>query len=313
MVNRKKISIVGAGRVGSTAALWCFVKELGDVVLWNRTAGVAQGIALDMMEAGPLFGSDADITGTDDFRATKDSDVVVIAAGGQRAEGMSRDDLLLQNGKIVHDVTRNIIKYNEDAVIVVVTNPLDAMVYVAKHAGNLAKNKVVGMAGILDSSRFKSFIAKELKMSVRDVNALVLGSHGDEMIPLPAHTSVNGIPLKELLSQSVINKLINRTKNAGAEVIRLEQSSAFYSPGASVVEIIESIIKDKGRVLPCSAYLTGEYGIKNVCMGVPVRLGSEGIEEVVEVKLTPQEKKQFMINVKNVQHLIQILKKDGLA
>jgi len=307
-MERKKITIVGAGRVGSTAAFLCFVKELGDIVLWNRTAKTAKGIALDIMESGPLFGTDSKIIGTGDYKLSKNSDVVVITAGAQRKVGMSRDDLLDLNGKIVKDIVKNIIRYNKNAVLIVVTNPLDAMVYLAKKISGFKKNKVVGMAGILDTSRFKSFIAKQLNVGVDDVHALVLGSHGDSMVPLVRHTSVRRIPLTELMKKGKINELIKRTRNAGAEVIKLQGSSAYYSTGASIAEMVEVIVKDKKRVLPCSAYLNGEYGVNGIFMGVPVKLGSNGVEKVIEVKLSNQEEKEFLKSSRHVKELIGKLK-----
>lgn len=308
MADHKKITIAGAGRVGSMTALWCFLKELGDVVLWNRTADTAKGIALDILEASPLLESDVNFVGTNTFSSTKNSDVVVITAGAQRTEGMSREDLLLTNARIVRDIVKNVAKYNKDAVLMVVSNPLDAMVHVAKAASTYPRTRVVGMAGILDSSRFKNFIAKELRVGVEEVSALVLGSHGDAMIPLPQHASVNGIPLTELLPKRTIHRLVERTRNAGAEVIQLEKSSAFFSPSASATEMIESVVKDKKRVLPCAAYLNGEYGVKGIFMGVPVKLGARGVEEILEVKLTLEEKKQFLAAAQGVRNLVAQLR-----
>jgi len=303
-MKRKKITIVGAGRVGSTAAFLTYFKELGDIVLWNRTQKTAKGIALDIMESGPVLGSDSNIIGTSDYKKTKGSDVIVITAGAQRKAGMSRDDLLNLNGKIVKEVTKKIVKYNKNAILIVVSNPLDAMVYLAKQVSGFKKNKIMGMAGILDSARFKSFIAKELKVSVEDVNTLVLGSHGDSMIPLLSHTSVKGNPLSKLMNKSKINQLIKRTRNAGAEIIKLQSSSAYYSTGACIVDMIEAILKDKKRIFPCAAYLNGEYGVKGIFMGVPVKLGSSGIEKVIQVKLTKQESNDFMKSAKYVKELV---------
>jgi malate dehydrogenase len=307
MVEQKKITICGAGRVGSTAALFCLLKELGDIVLWNRTGKVAQGIALDMMETKPLIDSDVSVIGTSDFKQTKGSDVVVITAGAQRKAGMNRDDLIDVNKKIVGDITQKVVRYNKHAVLIIVSNPLDAMVYHAKKVSGFPKQRIMGMAGILDSSRFKSFIAKELKVSVEDVHAMVMGSHGDAMIPLAQHASVRGIPLAQLMKRGKISQLVKKTRGAGAEVIKLQKSSAYYSPGASIAEMVESIVKDKKRVLPCAAYLSGEYGVRGIFMGVPVRLGSKGVERVLELTLTKQEKKQFARSAKKVKGLVAVL------
>lgn len=303
----KKITIAGAGKVGSTAALWCALKELGDIVLYNRTEGKAKGIALDISETAPIYGFDSKITGTGNYKYTKNSDVIVITAGVQRKAGMSRDDLLKTNGAIVSDIVKNITKYSKNAVLVIVSNPLDAMAYLAKKVSKFPKNRVIGMAGILDSSRFKSFIADKLNVSVQDVSALVLGGHGSTMIPLPGYASVNGIPLSDLMSKKDIDKIIERTRNAGAEIIKLEQSSAYISPGASVIEIVEAIIKDKKRVLPCAAYLQGEYGAKDIFMGVPVKIGANGIEEIIQLNLTPQEKREFEKSCNSVRETIKKL------
>lgn len=304
---KKKITICGAGRVGSTAAFQCFQKELGDIILWNRTASTAKGLALDIQESGPLVQSDVKITGTSDYKKTRDSDVIVITAGAQRKEGMSRDDLVELNGKIVGDIVKNVCKYSKKAVLVIVSNPLDAMVYKAKKVSKFPKKRVLGMAGILDTSRFKSFIASELKVSVEDVHTMVLGSHGDSMVPLTNHTSVKGIPITELLSKAKINTLIKQTRNAGAEIIKLEKSSAFYSPGTSVAELVEAIIKDKKRVMPCSAFLEGEYGIKGIFMGVPCVIGAGGVEKILTVKLDAKAKQQFLKSAKAVKKVVKKL------
>ena len=304
---RKKITIVGAGRVGATTALWCLIKELGDVVLLNRTASTAKGIALDLMETTPLLAADVSIIGTDDYRKTKDSDVIVITAGAQRKVGMSRDDLVQLNGEIVRKTVKQLVRYNKHAILIVVSNPLDAMVYAAKEASGYPSYRVMGMAGILDTSRFKSFIGKALQVSVEDISALVLGSHGDAMVPLPNHTSVNGIPLTKLMNKKKIHKLIEHTRKAGAEVIKLQQSSAYYSPSASVVEMIESVLKDKKRVLPCAAYLTGQYGVKGIFMGVPTKIGASGVESILELPLDKKEMRAFQASVKHVKELIKKL------
>jgi len=308
-VARKKISIIGAGRVGSTTTQLCAYKELGDLVLWNRTPEIAQGLALDLMETAPIEGYDVNIIGTNDYSLTKNSDVVAITAGMQRQPGMTREQLLEQNAQIVKAITTEAVKYSPNCILIVITNPLDAMVYLAHKLSKFSKQKVIGMAGILDASRYRSFIAKELKVSVEDVSAMVLGGHGDFMVPLPAHTTVNGIPVKDLLFPEKINAIIERTRNAGAEILALEkESSAFYAPAASLTQMIEAIVKDKHRVLPCAAYLNGEYGIKGIFMGVPVQLGSVGIEKILELGLTDKEKEELMKSANSIKELVKLLK-----
>jgi len=302
-----KITICGAGRVGSVVAFECFRKELGDIVLWNRTASTAKGIALDIQESGPLLQTDASIIGTNDYRKTKNSTIIIITAGAQRKAGMSRDDLTGLNSKIVGDIVKNVIKYSKKAILIIVSNPLDAMVYIAKKISKFPKQRLIGMAGVLDTSRYKSFIAQELQVSVEDIHAMVLGSHGDSMVPLPRHTSIKGIPLTECMSKAKINKIIKRTRVAGAEIIRLEESSAFFSPGISAAEIAEAIIKDKKRVLPCSAYLTGEYGVKGIFMGVPCVIGKKGVEKILKIRLNTQEKAAFMKSAKAVKKVVSQL------
>ena len=309
MKSRKKITLVGAGKVGSTALQLCAYKELGDLVLVNRTAETAKGLALDLSESGPIEGFDVSVTGTGDYKDSKDSDVVVIASGAQRKEGMSRDDLLYKNAEIVGAAAKELARQSPDAVMIVVSNPLDAMVHVAHKASKFKPSKVVGMAGILDTSRFRSFIASELDVSVEDVSAVVLGGHGDFMVPLPEHASVNGVPITQLLPGEKIAKIVERTRNAGAEIISLmKDSSAYYAPGAAVAEMIEAVVKDKKRVLPCAAYFDGEFGIKGVFMGVPVKLGSNGVEDVVELKLLEKEKAALQKSAAAVKELIGKLK-----
>ena len=282
---RKKIAIFGAGRVGATTAFLCALRELGDVVLWNRTADTAKGIALDIAESLPIYDSDVKIIGTGDYADTKDSDIVVITAGAQRKPGQSRDELVQANAQIVGPMAKEAVKVSPNAIFIVVSNPLDAMVYLVKQATNLPKEKVVGMAGILDSARLRSFIASETGFSVDEVSALILGGHGDFMLPLISHASVAGIQLEELVPKKRIQELAERARNGGAEILQLEKdSSAYYAPGASVVRMVESIVRDKKDVVPCAAYLDGEYGISGIYMGVPVVLGSNGVEKVLEVK-----------------------------
>jgi malate dehydrogenase len=287
---RKKITIIGSGNVGATTALWTALKELGDIVLFNRTKGLAKGKALDLKEASPLGEFDLTIVGTDQYEDTKDSDVVVVTAGLPRQPGMSRDELLDKNAAIVADICASVAKFSPNSVLIVVSNPVDAMVHVAHEATGFPKARVMGMAGILDSSRFRTFIGLELGVSVEDINALVLGGHGDFMVPLPRHASVSGIPLTDLLSEDRINALIERTRHGGAEILSLQKvSSAYYAPAAAVEQMVEAVVRDKKRILPCVAYLQGEYGIDGIFMGVPVLLGACGVERVLELKLNQTE------------------------
>jgi malate dehydrogenase len=305
---RKKVSIIGAGRVGSTTAQILAYKGICDIVLWNRTGESAAGIALDIEESAPVEGFDAKIKGTGSYSEIKDSDIVILTAGVPRKEGMSRDDLLKINAGIVKGVCENVKKYAPNCILIVLTNPLDAMVYIAKKVTGFPKQRVIGMAGILDSSRFSEFIAMELNVSVEDVSALVLGGHGDFMVPLPRYTSVAGIPVSELIPKAKLQKLIERTVNAGAEIIKLEKdSSAFYAPASSLVTMVDTILKDKKKILPCAVYLDGEYGLKGIFMGVPVILGSRGVEKVIELDLTKEEKQAVKASGEKISELIKTL------
>jgi malate dehydrogenase len=302
---RKKITIIGAGNVGATVALWAAVNELGDVVLFNRTPGLAKGKALDLKSALPVMGVDLAIVGTDRYEDTKDSDVVVVTAGLSRQPGMSRDELLDKNAALVRDICSQVAKYSPDSILIIVANPVDAMVHVASTASGFPKNRVMGMAGILDSSRFRTFISLELGVSVEDISALVLGGHGDFMVPLPRHADVNGIPLTDLLSEDRINALIERTRHGGAEILSLQKvSSAYYAPAAAVAQMIEAIVRDKKRVLPCVTYLQGEYGIDGIFMGVPVLLGAGGVERVFELKLDQAEIEALRKSAEAVRTLV---------
>lgn len=302
---RKKVSIIGAGRVGSTSAQILAYREICDIVLWNRTAETAKGIALDIEESAPIEGFDVSITGTGDYSDIEGSDVVAITAGAQRKAGMSRDDLLKTNAGIVRAACQGIRRYAPKSKVIVVSNPLDAMCHVALDATGFPRERVLGMAGILDSSRFRAFIAMELEVSVNDVSALVLGGHGDFMVPLPRYSSVEGIPVTELLDNKTIKKIIERTRDAGAEIMTLEkESSAFYAPASSLVQMVEAMLKDKRMVLPCASYLEGEYGIKGIFMGVPVVLGSEGVGRVVELELTAEEKRQMEVSAGRIRDLV---------
>lgn len=305
---RKKITIIGSGNVGATVALWTALKELGDIVLFNRTKGLAEGKALDLKEASPLEGFDLAIQGTDQYDATRNSDIVVVTAGLPRQPGMSREELLKRNAAIVWDTCVQIAKFSPEAVLIMVTNPVDAMVHVAAQATSFPKHRVMGMAGILDSSRFRTFIALELGMSVEDTSALVLGGHGDFMVPLPRHASVGGIPLTDLLSDGRIQALIERTRKGGEEILALEKvSSAYYAPAAAVELMVEAVLRDKKRVLPCVAYLQGEYGIEGLFMGVPVIIGAGGVERVLELKVNAMELEAIRRSAEAVKRLVDQL------
>ena len=288
---RKKITVVGAGQVGATVAQLTAYKNLGDVVIIDIVEGVPQGKALDLQESSCLQVFDSLVTGTNDYKDTANSDIVVITAGLPRKPGMSREDLLATNAKIVQSVTEQIMKHSRDPIIIVVSNPLDAMVYMAKKTSNLPKNKIIGMAGVLDSARLQTFVSLELGCSLIDVDAMVLGGHGDSMVPLPRYTSVSGISITELMTSEQIERVVERTRKGGAEIVSLlKTGSAFYAPGASVVKMVEAILQDKRRILPCTAYLEGEYGWNGIFFGVPVMMGVHGIEKVIELKLTDEEK-----------------------
>ena len=304
MITKSKISIIGAGNVGATTAHWLAAKEIADIVLLDIIEGMPQGKGLDLLEAAPVEGFDVDVRGTNSYEETKNSDIVVITAGIARKPGMSRDDLISVNAKIVKEATENAVKYSPNSIIIVVTNPLDAMVFVAAKASNLPKHQVIGMAGILDSTRFRTFISKELGVSVEDINAIVLGGHGDLMVPLPRYSTVNGIPITELMDKEKIESIVQRTREGGAEIVNLlKTGSAYYAPGAAVAEMAESILKDKKRILPCSAYCDSEYNVGGYFVGVPVKLGRNGVEKVIELKLMPDEMSQFKKSVEHVKDL----------
>jgi malate dehydrogenase len=284
-------------------------QELGDVVLVDIIDGLPQGKALDLLEAGPVEGYDSQVVGANDYEATADSHIVVITAGIARKPGMSRSDLINTNANIVRGVTEQVVKYSPDAHLIVVSNPLDAMVHLAKHISGFPKNRVVGQAGVLDSTRFRTFIAQELKVSVEDTHAFVLGGHGDSMVPLPRYSTVAGIPITHLLPKDTIGRLVQRTRDGGGEIVNLLKSgSAFYAPGASVVQMVEAIVKDKKRVLLCTAYLEGEYGLRNIYFGVPVKLGAAGVEQIIEIELTAEERSALQASAQEVQDTIQLLK-----
>lgn len=310
---RKKITVVGAGFVGSTCAHWAAARELGDVVLVDINDGAAKGKALDLYEASPVEHFDARITGTADYKDTAGSDVVIITAGLPRKPGMSRDDLLATNAKIMKDVCRGIREHSPNAVAIIVSNPLDAMAYVAMRELDFPRERVIGMAGVLDGARFRTFIAEELKVSVKDVHAFVLGGHGDTMVPMPRHCSVGGVPLLEMLPKERVDALVKRTREGGAEIVGLlKTGSAYYAPSASAVQMAESILRDQGRILPCAAFLQGEYGIKNLFVGVMCKLGGRGLEQVIEIKLNDEEKAMLANSTKAVQELVDALGKLNL-
>jgi malate dehydrogenase len=306
---RPKITVVGAGNVGASVAQYAVERELGDVVLVDVVEGIPQGKALDLAQAGPIHGYDAAIAGSNGYDGTEGSDVVVITAGLARKPGMTRDDLLFKNAEIVGGVVEQVVARSPDAILVLVTNPLDAMVQLAWRRSGFPARRVVGMAGVLDSARFRTFIAQELDVSVENVTAFVLGGHGDSMVPLPRYSTVAGIPITELLSPDRIQALVTRTANGGAEIVGLlKTGSAYYAPAASTVEMVEAILKDKKKILPCAAYLEGQYGVRGLYVGVPVKLGRAGVEQVIEITLTPDERAAFERSAAAVRELVDKLK-----
>ncbi len=311
---RKKITVVGAGNVGANCALRIADKELADVVLVDVAEGIPQGKALDLLESGPVQGYDVSITGANDYEPTANSDIVIITAGFARKPGMSRDDLLLANYDIVRGATEQAVKYSPDSILIVVTNPLDAMCQTAYWASGFAKNRVIGMAGVLDTARFRTFIAEELKVSVENITAVVLGGHGDTMVPVVRLSSVSGIPLTELLDKATLDRLVDRTRNGGAEIVKyLKAGSAYYAPSAAAVEMAESILKDKKKVLPCAAYLEGEYGINGLFVGVPVKLGARGIEQIYQIRLEPEEQAMLQKSAAAVEEVVNVIRKKHQA
>jgi len=305
----KKITVIGAGNVGATAAQRVAEKELADVVLIDILEGVPQGKTLDLAEAAPIELYNSKLKGSQQYEDTANSDIVIITAGLPRKPGMSRDDLLTTNARIVKQVTREIAKYSPETILIIVSNPLDAMCHVAYEASGFPPNRVIGMAGVLDSARLRSFIAMELNVSVSNIHACVLGGHGDTMVPLPRYSTVAGIPITDLLSEDRIEALVDRTRKGGAEIVGLlKTGSAYYAPSAAAVEMAEAIIKDQNKILPCAAYLTGEYACQNLFIGVPVKLGKSGIEQIIELKLTSDESKALATSAQAVQNLVDTLK-----
>jgi malate dehydrogenase len=307
---RKKISIIGAGNVGATAALWAASKNLGDVVLLDIVEGMPQGKALDLFQASPIEGFDSDVIGTNDYADTANSDVVIITSGLPRKPGMSRDDLLAANTKIVREVTEKAAKQSPQAVLIVVSNPLDAMVYVAWKASGFATNRVLGQAGVLDTARFRAFLARAIGCSVADIQAMLLGGHGDDMVPLVRYTSVSGIPVSQLLGKDELDKIVDRTRKGGGEIVNLlKTGSAFFAPSAASVQMAEAILRDRKRILPCAGYCDKQYGIGGYFVGVPCLLGEGGVEKVIELELTEEEKRAFGVSVQHVKELVAAVEK----
>jgi len=305
---RKKVTVVGAGMVGGTTAHRLADMEMCDVVLIDIIEGLPQGKGLDLAESAPVVGYDSRVVGTNDYKDTANSDIVVITAGIARKPGMSRDDLLKTNHSIVKQTTEQVVKYSPNSILIVVSNPLDAMTQTAYKVSGFSKNRVIGMAGVLDSARMRTFIAWELDVSVENVTAFVLGGHGDTMVPLARYSTVAGIPLPDLLSKDKIDAIIKRTAQGGAEIVNLlKTGSAFYAPAASIAEMVEAILKDKKKILPCAAYLEGEYGIQGLFVGVPVKLGARGIEQIIEIKLTAEENAALQKSAAAVKELVEII------
>lgn len=306
---RKKITVVGAGNVGATTAHRLADRELGDIVLVDVIPDLPQGKGLDLAESMPVIGKDSRITGSNGYAETANSDVVVITAGIARKPGMSRDDLINTNTNIVRAVTEEVVRHSPNCILIVVSNPLDAMTYVAHKVSGFPKHRVIGMAGVLDSARMRSFLAEALDVSVEDVTAFVLGGHGDTMVPLPRYSTCAGIPIPDLLDKETIDKIVKRTANGGAEIVALLKSgSAYYAPSAAIVEMVESILKDKKKILPCCVLLEGEYGINGLFVGVPVKLGERGIEKIIEINLTVDERVALQRSAAAVHELVNVVK-----
>ena len=305
----RKVTIIGSGHVGATAARSIADKELADVVVLDILEGVPQGKGLDIFEACPIEGSDARVLGTNDYADSAGSDLVVITAGLARKPGISRDDLLLKNYDIVKGVTERVVAHSPQCIILVVTNPLDAMCQVVYRVSKFPRERVIGMAGVLDAARMRTFIAQELNVSVENTHACVLGGHGDTMVPLPRYSTVAGIPITELMDQATIDRIVTRTANGGAEIVKLlGTGSAFYAPGSAIVEMVDAILKDKKKILPCAVFLQGEYGIKDLFVGVPAKLGARGLEQVIQIRLTPEEQAALDKSARAVKELVDIIK-----
>jgi len=308
-MGRKKITVIGAGNVGATAAHWAAIKELGDVVLMDIIEGMPQGKALDLMEAAPMEGFDANVIGTNGYEETKNSDVVIITSGIARKPGMSREDLLKINSDIVGSVVENVVKASPNCYIIIVSNPLDTMTYLALKTSKFPRNRVIGQAGALDCSRFQCFLGMELNISIEDIKVILLGGHGDDMVPMPRFSTVNGIPVTEFISKERLDQIVDRTKKAGGEIVALlKTGSAFYSPSLGAVIMAEAILKDKRRLIPSCAYLDGEYGLKDICFGVPTHLGANGIEKIIELKLNAEEQAALKKSAESVGKTIAEMK-----
>jgi malate dehydrogenase len=311
---RKKVTVVGSGNVGATTALRIADRGLADVVMTDILEGIPQGKALDLLQAGPIVGSDSHARGTNDYRDTAGSDIVVVTAGFPRKPGMSRDDLLMKNYEVIKETTQKIVTHSPNAILIMVTNPLDAMCQVALRVSKFPKQRVIGMAGVLDSARFRTFIAEALNVSVENVQAFVLGGHGDEMVPSVRYSSVAGIPLTDLLDAATIEAIVKRTRGGGGEIVKyLGTGSAFYAPSAAATEMVEAILLDKKKILPCAAYLEGEYGISGLYVGVPCKLGAAGIEQIFEVKLTTEEQAALTKSAAAVRELVDVIRKSNPA
>ncbi len=309
MINKNKISVIGAGNVGASCAQRIVGRGYADIVLVDIVEGLPQGKALDILESAPVCGFDTRIVGTNDYQETANSDVVIITSGVPRKPGMTRDELLLTNKNIISEVTRNVVTHSPNCIIVMVTNPLDAMTYLVKHISQFPRNRVFGLSGVLDTTRFRSFIAAELNVSVEDVFACVLGQHGEAMVVIPRLATVYGIPITKLLPQEIVDKLVERTIKGGAEIVGLlKTGSAFYAPSAAVTHMVDAIMLDKKKILPCATYLEGEYGIKGTVIGVPVKLGKNGIEQVIELELTAEEKAALASSAEAVQQMVKAMK-----
>lgn len=307
-MKRNKITVIGAGNVGATTAHWLAAKELGNIVLLDIVEGLAAGKALDLFEASPVEGFDVKLKGTCAYLDTAGSDIVIITSGLARKPGMSRDDLIKANTQIVSQVTQEVVKLSPNAILIVVSNPLDAMTYVASKVSGLPKSRVIGMAGVLDTARYRSFLAEALNMSVEDISAMILGGHGDDMVPLPRYTTVGGIPVTELIDEAKLASIVDRTRKGGIEIVNLlKTGSAFYAPAAAAAQMAEAILKDKKRVLPCCAWCDKDYGIGGGFVGVPVVLGANGVEKIIELKLTADERKLLDESVSHVKALVALV------
>ncbi len=305
---RSKITVVGAGFVGSTLVQRLAERDYADVVMFDIIPNMPQGKALDMLQAGPVLGYDSLVTGTNDYADTANSDIVVITSGFPRKPGMTRDDLVKKNQEIITQVTQEVVKYSPDSIIIMVTNPLDAMAQLAHHISGFPRNRIIGMAGVLDTARFRTFIAQELGVSVRDVQAYVLGGHGDTMVPLARMCSVAGVPISQLMPAERIEQIVQRTRDGGAEIVKLlGTGSAYFAPSASVLQMVDSILLDKKMIMPCAVYLQGEYGINGLFVGVPAKLGARGLEEVVEIELTAEEQALLKKSADAVKELVEVM------